>query len=93
MATNVDIMRISCPYGINCYSLNPNHKRQYAHPYDEDYRRPNILNNSSAPPCRYYTMCYRRNPQHFKDFSHPDADIYYVPAMLLRNGKKIKFEK
>ena len=29
--------RISCPFGINCYRKNPQHKIDEAHPGDVDY--------------------------------------------------------
>ena len=29
--------RISCPFGINCYRKNPQHKIDEAHPGDADY--------------------------------------------------------
>jgi aprataxin and PNK-like factor len=33
-------VRPSCEFGIRCYRLTDDHRRAYAHPMDNDYRRP-----------------------------------------------------
>lgn len=35
-------LRPSCEFGIRCYRLTDEHRREYAHPMDDDYRRPNF---------------------------------------------------
>lgn len=72
--------RPSCGFGIRCYRRTLEHRTQFAHPNDNDYRRPTFPPApSDAPHCPYGATCYRRNPQHFRDFQHPDS-IRYVPA-------------
>ncbi|XP_058058904.1 aprataxin and PNK-like factor isoform X2 [Anopheles bellator] len=71
-------LRPSCDYGIRCYRGGRDHRDQYAHPGDRDYRRPYF---PPAPPdapfCPYGPRCYRRNPQHFVDFQHLHPNIYF----------------
>lgn len=60
------IIRVVCQYGIRCYRNTPDHRRNFAHPGDSDYRRPDFLPApDTAPDCEYGASCYRRNPQHF----------------------------
>ncbi|XP_070494081.1 aprataxin and PNK-like factor isoform X2 [Chironomus tepperi] len=70
-------VRPSCEFGIRCYRMTDEHRREYAHPMDNDYRRPNFppapLN---APRCPYWDSCYRRNPEHFREMAHPSSDSY-----------------
>ncbi|XP_055588286.1 aprataxin and PNK-like factor isoform X2 [Uranotaenia lowii] len=74
-------LRTSCRFGINCYQENPHHLARYAHPNDQDYRRPKFPPaRSDAPVCPFGAKCYRRNSQHFDDYRHPDADDYEVPS-------------
>lgn len=35
-------VRPSCEFGIRCYRMTDDHRREYAHPMDNDYRRPNF---------------------------------------------------
>ncbi|XP_065079267.1 aprataxin and PNK-like factor isoform X2 [Ochlerotatus camptorhynchus] len=66
--------RPSCEFGIRCYRRTLDHRAQFAHPNDSDYRRPSFpAAPSDAPHCPYGVTCYRRNPQHFRDFQHPDS--------------------
>jgi len=71
--------RISCPFGINCYRKNPQHKIDEAHPGDADYIDPSSMGAEDAPQdgepdnrpeCEYGLQCYRKNPQHRKDYKH-----------------------
>jgi PBZ domain len=39
--------RPSCEFGIRCYRNTPDHRRNFAHPADSDYRRPSF---PDAPP-------------------------------------------
>lgn len=69
--------RPSCEFGIRCYRRTLEHRNQFAHPNDNDYRRPTFPPApSDAPHCPYGVACYRRNPQHFRDFQHPDSSEY-----------------
>lgn len=66
--------RLSCEFGIRCYRNQPEHRREFAHPNDQDYRRPNYpAASNDAPDCQYGKSCYRRNPEHFREFRHPSA--------------------
>lgn len=66
--------RPSCEFGIRCYRRTLEHRTQFAHPNDSDYRRPTFPPApNDAPHCPYGATCYRRNPQHFRDFQHPDS--------------------
>lgn len=66
--------RPSCEFGIRCYRRTLEHRTQFAHPNDSDYRRPTFPPApSDAPHCPFGVTCYRRNPQHFLDFQHPDS--------------------
>ncbi|XP_062702539.1 uncharacterized protein LOC109411869 isoform X1 [Aedes albopictus] len=70
-------LRPSCEFGIRCYRRTLEHRAQFAHPNDSDYRRPTFpAAPSDAPHCPYGATCYRRNPQHFRDFQHPDSSEY-----------------
>ncbi|XP_053945619.1 aprataxin and PNK-like factor [Anastrepha ludens] len=64
--------RDSCRFGIRCYRRNPMHRKEEAHPGDDDYRRPNYPPPpKGTPECPYGNLCYRRNPVHFEQFNHP----------------------
>lgn len=70
-------LRPSCEFGVRCYRRTLEHRTQFAHPNDSDYRRPTFPPApSDAPHCPYGASCYRRNPQHFRDFQHPDSSEY-----------------
>lgn len=70
-------LRPSCQFGIGCYRHTPDHRAQFAHPHDADYRRPSLPPApSDAPHCPFGASCYRRNPQHFRDLQHPDSSRY-----------------
>ncbi|XP_049549069.1 aprataxin and PNK-like factor isoform X2 [Anopheles darlingi] len=73
LISNAAPLRPSCDFGIRCYRAGSDHRTQFAHPGDRDYRRPDF---PPAPPdapfCPFGARCYRRNPQHFVDFQHPD---------------------
>lgn len=67
-------LRPSCEFGIRCFRFAPDHRRDFAHPQDSDYRRPNFPNPpDSTPPCPWGPSCYRRNPAHFQALSHPPS--------------------
>ncbi|CAO1424740.1 unnamed protein product [Diamesa serratosioi] len=58
--------RTVCQFGIKCYRIQGDHRRDFAHPGDIDYRRPDFLPApDTAPDCEYGASCYRRNPLHF----------------------------
>lgn len=58
--------RSVCEFGIRCYRMQTEHRRDHAHPGDADYRRPDFLPApNDAPDCEYGASCYRRNPSHF----------------------------
>uniref|UniRef100_A0A2M4BRQ5 PBZ-type domain-containing protein n=1 Tax=Anopheles marajoara TaxID=58244 RepID=A0A2M4BRQ5_9DIPT len=77
LAANTAPLRPSCDFGIRCYRAGSDHRSQFAHPGDRDYRRPNFPPAPpGAPLCPFGAMCYRRNPQHFVDFQHPDSSKY-----------------
>ncbi|XP_062702540.1 aprataxin and PNK-like factor isoform X2 [Aedes albopictus] len=76
-------LRPSCEFGIRCYRRTLEHRAQFAHPNDSDYRRPTFpAAPSDAPHCPYGATCYRRNPQHFRDFQHPDSTTV-TPAVTV----------
>lgn len=70
-------LRDSCQFGIRCYRNTPDHRQEFAHPGDTDYRRPSF---PPAPPgmpnCPFGATCYRRNPDHFREYAHPSSSIY-----------------
>jgi aprataxin and PNK-like factor len=71
---NLPQLRPSCEFGIRCYRNTADHQREFAHPTDADYRRPNYPPApSDAPDCPWGTACYRRNPDHFRALRHPDS--------------------
>ncbi|XP_035782691.1 aprataxin and PNK-like factor isoform X1 [Anopheles albimanus] len=73
LPANTAPLRPSCDFGIRCYRAGSDHRAQFAHPGDRDYRRPNFPPAPpGAPLCPFGAKCYRRNPQHFVDFQHPD---------------------
>ena len=41
--SSVSSPRTVCQFGIRCYRHNSDHRREHAHPGDEDYRRPDFL--------------------------------------------------
>lgn len=66
--------RPSCEFGIRCYRHTIDHRTQFAHPNDSDYRRPVFPPApDDVPSCPFGASCYRRNPQHFREFQHPDS--------------------
>ncbi|XP_055523801.1 aprataxin and PNK-like factor isoform X2 [Wyeomyia smithii] len=66
--------RPSCEFGIRCYRHNVQHRAQFAHPNDSDYRRPTFAPApDDAPHCPFGASCYRRNPVHFREYQHPDS--------------------
>ncbi|XP_062534826.1 aprataxin and PNK-like factor isoform X2 [Armigeres subalbatus] len=73
-STSSPPLRPSCEFGIRCYRHTADHRAQFAHPNDSDYRRPtHPPAPQDAPHCPYGASCYRRNPMHFRDFQHPDS--------------------
>ncbi|XP_058812263.1 aprataxin and PNK-like factor isoform X2 [Topomyia yanbarensis] len=79
--------RPSCEFGIRCYRHNPEHRAQFSHPNDGDYRRPTFPPApDDAPHCPFGVSCYRRNPQHFREYQHPDSTsvtpVIQVPVNL-----------
>uniref|UniRef100_U5EYH5 PBZ-type domain-containing protein n=1 Tax=Corethrella appendiculata TaxID=1370023 RepID=U5EYH5_9DIPT len=87
-------LRQSCQFGIRCYRRNIEHRTEFAHPGDRDYRRPNYpAAPDDAPYCPYGISCYRRNPEHFREFRHPDStavqqvptNIIIIPSVQLQN--------
>lgn len=70
-------VRDSCPHGVRCYRRGADHKAEFAHPNDPDYRRPSFPPApKGAPQCQYGSACYRRNPEHFVEYSHPPSSLY-----------------
>lgn len=70
-------LRPSCQFGIACYRHTSDHRTQFAHPHDSDYRRPALPPApDDAPECPFGASCYRRNPQHFREYKHPDSSRY-----------------
>lgn len=66
--------RQSCQYGVRCYRNTPEHRREVAHPTDQDYRRPTYPPApSGTADCPWGASCYRRNPEHFQVLQHPPA--------------------
>lgn len=71
-------LRRSCEHGIRCYRNTPDHRRDFAHPTDADYRRPNFPEPpQGTPACPWGSSCYRRNPQHFQSLSHPPSSKFH----------------
>lgn len=69
--------RPSCNFGIRCYLNSADHRRDHAHPFDADYRRPTYPDPpAGTPPCPFGAACYRRNPEHFMRLSHPPPTQY-----------------
>uniref|UniRef100_A0A8D8G316 Aprataxin and PNK-like factor n=1 Tax=Culex pipiens TaxID=7175 RepID=A0A8D8G316_CULPI len=70
-------VRPSCQFGIACYRHTADHRAEFAHPHDVDYRRPAFPPAADdAPHCPFGAACYRRNPQHFREYQHPDSSEY-----------------
>lgn len=53
--------REGCRYMNNCYRNNPQHKRDFSHPTDSDWKQ---------GECPYGTRCYRKNPVHKQRYTH-----------------------
>lgn len=67
-------LRSSCEFGIGCYRLTADHRRDIAHPFNADYRRPDFpAAAADLPNCPFWESCYRRNPEHFRLFQHPPS--------------------
>lgn len=67
-------LRKSCEFGIRCFRFSADHRREFAHPQDADYRRPNFPDPpAGTPACPWNSSCYRRNPAHFQSLSHPPS--------------------
>uniref|UniRef100_A0A1Q3F7C5 PBZ-type domain-containing protein n=1 Tax=Culex tarsalis TaxID=7177 RepID=A0A1Q3F7C5_CULTA len=67
-------LRPSCQFGIACYRHTADHRSEFAHPHDVDYRRPALPPApDDAPHCPFGAACYRRNPVHFREYQHPDS--------------------
>lgn len=67
-------LRRSCDFGVRCFRHTPEHRREFAHPGDADYRRPAFPSAvPNSPRCPYWESCYRRNPDHFRMFEHPSS--------------------
>lgn len=81
--SNPNNVRESCQFGIRCYRRTQEHRTEFAHPGDSDYRRPDFPPASpNAPPCPFGAGCYRRNPQHFQEFQHPPPSKYPIKFSL-----------
>lgn len=82
--------RSSCDHGIRCFRQNAEHRRDYAHPGDNDYRRPDFPPAvPGAPRCPYWAACYRRNPDHFRMFEHPPScELIFKLNFLTFNHEK-----
>jgi aprataxin and PNK-like factor len=79
-------VRQSCEHGIRCFRHNPEHRRDQAHPGDNDYRRPEFPPAApNAPRCPYWAACYRRNPDHFRMFEHPPSCKFCLILILYFN--------
>lgn len=75
--STVPPVRPSCQFGIACYRHTADHRAEFAHPHDVDYRRPAFPPAADdAPHCPFGAACYRRNPQHFREYQHPDSSEY-----------------
>ncbi|XP_055635830.1 aprataxin and PNK-like factor isoform X2 [Toxorhynchites rutilus septentrionalis] len=86
--------RPSCEFGIRCYRHTADHRAQFAHPNDNDYRRPTFpAAPDDAPHCPFGASCYRRNPMHFREYQHPDstsvAPVHqaHVPLMQIQSNQ------
>lgn len=67
-------IRPSCEFGIRCYRQTTEHNATFAHPMDNDYRRPAMPPSlPNSPLCQFGSSCYRRNPEHLRTFGHPPA--------------------
>lgn len=65
-------IRQSCDFGVRCFRHTAEHRRDFAHPGDSDYRRPTYPPAApNSPRCPFWAACYRRNPDHFRQFEHP----------------------
>lgn len=58
------VRREPCRYGIKCYRKNPQHRAEFSHPGDPDYK------DDDRPECPYGTECYRKNPLHWQTYKH-----------------------
>lgn len=54
-------VRPSCEFGIRCYRMTDDHRREYAHPMDNDYRRPNF---PAAPQNGKYVLLFEAYNQY-----------------------------
>lgn len=67
-------LRPSCLFGVRCYRTADDHRREFAHPTDADYRRPDFPPApAGTPDCPFGASCYRRNPDHFVRLQHPSS--------------------
>lgn len=67
-------LRASCDFGVRCFRHTPEHRQEFAHPGDADYRRPAFPPAApNSPRCPFWESCYRRNPDHFRQFEHPSS--------------------
>ncbi|XP_038104262.1 aprataxin and PNK-like factor isoform X3 [Culex quinquefasciatus] len=81
-------VRPSCQFGIACYRHTTDHRAEFAHPHDVDYRRPAFPPAADdAPHCPFGAACYRRNPQHFREYQHPDSSEYAAAKYVPRIGQ------
>lgn len=67
------VPRKSCQYGANCYRKNPQHRLQFAHSGDPDYRENTSESEDPSderPECEYGVNCYRKNPGHRQNYRH-----------------------
>lgn len=70
--------RPSCQFGVRCYRHAPDHRTEFAHPADADYRRPDFPPApAGTPDCPFGASCYRRNPDHFVRLQHPSSSEFF----------------
>lgn len=72
--------RALCKYGSECYSVDPEHRRCFAHP------------PGRRVACRWGSECYRRQFQHLEDFVHPGDRNYRVGLVIFRRGQQPDFQ-
>ena len=91
-----EVPRPSCSYGASCYRKNPVHRREEAHPGDDDYEEHPAVdleeNEEDKPECEYGLECYRKNPQHRRDYKHTRKAQPQRKAKVKKGGKKKKTE-
>ncbi|CAF1614198.1 unnamed protein product, partial [Adineta ricciae] len=81
--TSVFGARRPCRYGRACYNFERDHRKEFAHPGDSDYRVSGSNQQDEKLKCRYGADCFRHDSEHRNKYVHPEE---IDPGLL----KKVK---